>query len=191
MDINKAIRKQKKSYTRFLLSMCFIFLLLPLILFISKKITIFFSLYLSVLEILIMVAVLIRISCEGLKFNYNEYELKIKSGIFEKEINIVCDKVALVHTEEQPEGPEIIIITTSRFGNKRIKGVNLEFLAKYPYINYDYYRIKKQSPENNYYYIIITKGGYHKYELINKIFVSCVHGFFTEEAIDTIKKYRI
>lgn len=191
MDLNKAIRKQRKSYTRFLLSMCFIFLFLPLILVISKKITIFFSIYLSILEILIMVAVIIRISCEGLKFNYNEYELKIKSGIFEKKINIDCDKVALVHIEEKLEESEIIIITTSRFGTKRIKPVNLEFLIKYPYVNFHYYRIKKQAPENNYYYIIITKGGYHKYELLNKIFVSCVHGFFTEEAIDTIKKYRI
>jgi signal transduction histidine kinase len=191
MDLNKAIRKQKKSYTRFLLSMCFIFLLLPLILFMSKKITIFFLTYLSIIEILIMVAVILRVSYEGLKFHYDEYKLKIKSGFFGEEINIICDKVALVHTEEQLDKLEIIIITTSRFRNKKIKAINSEFLRKYPYVTYHYYRIKKQFPESSYYYIIITKGGYHKYELLNKIFVSCVYGFFTEEAIDTIKKYRI
>jgi hypothetical protein len=191
MDLNKAIRKQKKSYVRFLLSMCFIFLFLPLMLFISKKITPFLLIYLGIIEVLIMFAVVIRISYEGLKFNYDQYKLKIKEGFFGEKINIICDKVALVHTEGQVDALEIIIITTSRFRNKKIKAVNLEFLRQYPYVNYHYYRIKKQFPENNYYYIIITKGGYHKYELLNKIFISCVYGFFTEEAIDTIKKYRI
>ena len=191
MDLNKAIRKQKKSYTRFMLSMCFIFLMLPLILFISKTITMFFLIYLSVIEILILVAVIMRASYEELKFNYDDYKLKIKSGLFGKEINIICDKVALVHTERQLEETEIIIITTSSFRNKKIKPVDSVFLEKYLFIAYHYYRIKRQFPEKNYYYIIITKGGYHKYELLNKIFISCVYGFFTEDAIDTIKKYRI
>jgi hypothetical protein len=190
MDLNKAIRKQKKSYTRFMLSMCFIFLFLPLILFMSKKITVFFLIYLSVIEILIMVAVIIRASYESLKFNYDEYKLKIKSSLFGGGINIICDKVALVHTEGQLDKIEIIIITTSRLRNKKIKSINSDFLEKYPYVTYHYYRIKKQFPENSYYYTIITRGGYHKYQLLNKIFVSCVYGFFTEEAIDTIKKYR-
>ena len=191
MDLNKAIRKQKKSYTRFMLSMCFIFLLLPLILFISKTITVFFLIYLSIIEILILVAVIIRANYEVLKFDYDDYKLKIKSGLFGSQIKIVCDKVALVHTEGQLKETEIIIITTSNFRNKKIKAIDSDFLEKYLFIAYHYYRIKRQFPEKNYYYTIITKGGYHKYELLNKIFVSCVYGFFTDEAIDTIKKYRI
>lgn len=190
MDLNKAIRKQRKSYIRFLLSMCFIFFILPILLLLSKITTIFFLIYLCIIESLIMIAIIIRVNHEGLRFHYDEYKLKIKPVFFGEEIIIICDKVVLVHTEGQLDELEIIIITTSRFRNKKIKAINQDFLSKYPFVANHYYRIKKQLPESSYYYIVINQGGYIKYELLNKIFVSCVYGLFTEETIETIKKYR-
>ena len=99
MNINKAIRKQKKSYKRFLLSMCFIFFLLPVILIISKKVYIFYIIYLSIIEVLILMSIFIRVSNESLSFKNDGYRLKLLVGIKIKKVNIITEKVLLVHAE--------------------------------------------------------------------------------------------
>ena len=42
MELNKAIRKQKKSYKIFMLSMSFIFFIMPVALKLSNKLSVFF-----------------------------------------------------------------------------------------------------------------------------------------------------
>lgn len=75
MNINKAIRKQKKTYERFMLSMCFIFILLPIMLIISKIVNIFFVIYLVCNEILIAVVMIIRFNEEYIDFKLQGYKI--------------------------------------------------------------------------------------------------------------------
>ncbi|MDF2884292.1 MAG: hypothetical protein K0R54_4859 [Clostridiaceae bacterium] len=192
MNINKAIRKQKKSYKRFMLSMCFIFLLLPVFLFLFKSFKIFYIVYLIIIETLILTAMLIRSNNETLKFEYNNYRLKINQGRIRQELNIVCEKVVYVHTEKIDNGEDfnIYLICSSKFRSKRLFPISLNFLKDHPYISYYYSKIKKQYPEKQYYYTAIKRGGLIKYILLDVIYKSCVYAEYSEDAIEKIKRYR-
>lgn len=196
MNINKAIRKQKKSYKRFMLSMCFIFFILPFILFFYKNFDMFYVIYLCIIEILIILALAIRINKEKLNFEYNGYMLKIISGITRGKINIVCDKIAFVHVEEIESNDtdlkdfKIIILATAGFRSKRMIHINENFLKKHSYISYHYTRLKKLNPEKEYFYTIFKKGGLKKYPFLDIIYKSCVYAIFTDETIEKIKFYR-
>lgn len=190
MDINKAIRKQKKSYKRFVLSMSFIFLFLPLVLVFSGEINPFFIFYLVVLEILIVVAVVKKIDSECLKYELKNYRIKIKWKALIKGITIMPEKVALVHVEGQGKDITIVIITTSSFRNRKVKPVVLDLLKKYPLIHKEYTRIKKFNPEHNYYYFTVKNGGYEKYKLLDFLYTHCLKSFYSEEAILCIREYR-
>lgn len=191
MNINKAIRKQNRAYKNFVLTMGFIFLILPFALMLSKKFTWFFIVYLAIIEGLIFIVILANINSEYLKFEYDNYKLKIKAGLLKEEINIICDKVAFIHTEKEGKDLEIIIIASSRFRNKSFKPVDVLFLRKYPYVAHHYYRIKKLHPEDEYFCLKITKGGFMKYKLLDYIYKGCVYAYFTDEAVERIKEYRI
>jgi hypothetical protein len=186
MNINKAIRKQNKSYKRFLLFNCFIFLSLPLVLYFSKQITAFYISYLSLIEVLILLAIMVSINTYNLKFQYDGVKLKISYGIAGR-INILCDKVVFVHVERNDD---IILITTSRVRNEKLNEVSLKFLQSHSYVSYYYNRIKNQAPEEDYYYLIIKSGGLFRYQLLDTIYKSCVYAVFSEEAVKKIKKYR-
>lgn len=190
MDINKAIRKQNKSYKRFMLSMCFIFFILPFALLIANKFDVFFLTYLAIIELLILTTIVITINAGYLKYDYDNYKIKIKQGLFKVEFNLVCNKVVLVHTEGDGTQFNIILLTTSRFRNKKIKLIDQEFLKNNSYVAHHYYKLKKQHPEEEYYYFIITKGGFIKYKLLDTIYKSCVSAVYTEEAIEKIKEFR-
>lgn len=190
MDINKAIRKQKKSYKRFMLSMCFIFFILPFVLLIANKFDVFFLSYLAIIELLILITIIITINSGYLKYDYDNYRIKVKQGFFKAEFNIVCNKVVLVHTEGDEALFSIILLTTSRFRNKKIKPIDQQFLKNNSYVAHNYYKLKKQHPEEEYYYVFITKGGYVKYKLLDTIYKSCVSAVYTEDAIEKIKEYR-
>lgn len=196
MNIDKAIRKQKKSYKRFLLSMCFIFFALPAILILSKKVYIFYIIYLIIIESLILMSIFIRISNESLKFKNDGYRLKISIGINNKKVNIITEKVSLVHVEDilSDKGEvidfKIILIAGSKFRSDRMLPISINFLKKYSYIAYHYNRIKVMQPEDNYYYTIIKRGGLNKYPLLDIIYKTCVYSYFTGEAIEKIKIYR-
>lgn len=189
MDINKAIKKQKKSHRNFMLFMCTIFISLPIFLILSNKLQTFFIVYLSILETLIIIAIFIKINNEKLSFQCDGYKFKIKQGIFDEEYSIICDKVFLVHVEDNWVF-DIIIISDSKFRNKNFRRVSKEFIKKHNKITGDYERLKRQNPEKDFYYIIIKKGMYYKYELLNLIFKTCVHAFYTEQSIEKIKEYR-
>lgn len=196
MNIDKAIRKQKKSYKRFLLSMCFIFFALPAILVLSKKVYTFYIIYLMIIEGLILISIYVRISNESLKFKNDGYRLNLSLGISNKKINIITDKVSLVHVQDtlSDKGEvvdfKIILITTSKFRSDRMIPISINFLKKYSYVAYHYNRIKVMQPEYDYYYTIIKRGGLNKYPLLDIIYKTCVYSYFTGEAVEKIKFYR-
>ncbi len=93
MDLNKGLRNQKRSYKRFVVIMSFIFILLPLILYLYNKIyDIFYVSYLIIIEVLIIMAIIIRTDREKLKFEYSNNRLKIVLGIINRKLNIVVIK---------------------------------------------------------------------------------------------------
>lgn len=190
MDINKAIKKQNKSNIRFLLFLGFIFFALPLILFLSNNLNIFFIIYLLIIELLILITILINISNNYLKYSSDSYRIKIKLKPIEEEINIVCDKVKFVHTEGKGAQITVILLMNSKFRNKKIKPIDENFTRVHPYLAENYYRIKKQNPEEKIFYFIITKGGYEKYKLLDLIYRNCLKAQYTEEAVEVIKEYR-
>ncbi|MCM0649775.1 hypothetical protein NBE98_15520 [Clostridium swellfunianum] len=190
MDINKAIRKQEKSHKRFLFFLGFIFFTMPLVVFLTRRYNLFFMIYLGIIELLILTAILATISSNYISYSSDDYKIKLKLKRFGEGFNIICDKVALVHAEGYGPDMSIIILMTSRFRNKKIDEVNEEFLKKYQYVSHHYYKIKKLNPESNYFYLVVKKGYYHKYRLLDMIYRNCVKAYYTEETVEKIKEYR-
>lgn len=190
MDVNKAIRKQIKSYKIFMLTMCFIFFILPVVLFFTAKTNIFFICYLGIIELLILSAIAVRINTETLSYECSGNKFKIKNGIWGGNFNIICDKVVLVHVEEKEGESEIILLTNSKFRNKIIKVVDESFMKKYSYAAHEYSRIKKMYPEEEYYYIILDKGGIIKYKLLIDLYYNCVKAYYTDDTIECIKRWK-
>lgn len=189
MDINKALKKQKKSYRNFVLFMLALFFLLPLFLFIYKRYNTFFIAYLLAIEIMIIAAIMMKISVEKLFFKCDGYKLYIKQGIFKEKYCIICDKVFLVCLEGK-EKFDIILITDSRFRSKSIRRVSREFVHEHNYLSDSYDRLREQYPEKDFYYFIIKSGLYEKYKLLDLIYSNCVRAFYTENSIEKIKEYR-
>jgi hypothetical protein len=79
------------------------------------------------------------------------------------------------------------MITNSRFRNKKIREVDFYFLKNYPYVKKEYEKLKALNPEEEYYYIIVSKGKLTKYKLLMEIYKRCVNAKFSEAAIDAIK----
>lgn len=173
-----------------MLSMCFIFALLPIILIVSKNVNIFFLTYLACIELMIIAVVLLRVNEEYVNFNWDRYKITIWCGIFKVKFSIICDKVALIHTAGQGGNLEIIIITKSRFRNKRIVPIDINFLKKNPYVAKIYNKIKTDNLEESYFYVVIKHGGFSKYILLDELYKSCVHAVFSDDAIESIKEYR-
>jgi hypothetical protein len=196
MNINKAIRKQSKSYKRFLLSMSFVFFLLPFFLNFYKKFTIFYVAYLSVIEVLILISIIISSNKELLKFEYKNGKLKIEIGVKRESVNIICKKILYVDVEleESRESKfrdfKIIMLSNSKFNNKKMKKANPEFIKKYTRIAYHYDKFRLRKPEDEFYYLIINDGGLNKYKLLDTIYKSCVYAVFSEDAVERIKTYR-
>ena len=190
MDINKAIRKQEKSHKRFLFFLGFIFFVMPLILFLTQRFNLFFFIYLTIIELLMLLAALISMNNNYIKYSVDGYKLKLRFKRFGEEFNIICDKVALVHVEGSNQEMNIVMLMTSKFRNKKINAVDEEFLRKYQYLSHHYYKMKKLNPEINYFYIVVTKGYYHKYRLLDMIYRNCVKAQYTDETVERIKEYR-
>lgn len=189
MNINKSLKKQKGAYKRFLLFMCFIFILLPLFLFWVGNYKLYLIIFLCILEILIIATIIIKVDSEELKFQQDKYKIKIKTSIFNKEFILNQEKVALVHANDENDFI-IIIICTSNFRNKSIKPINKDFMIKYGEVSEEYTRIKKLNPEEQYYYFIIKNGGLRKYFFLDFLYRNCVRAFYTESTIEKIKYFR-
>lgn len=187
MNLNKVIRKQNASINRFMFSMCLIFFSLPVALIFTHEYNIFLILYLIIIEMLVILAVLARLNKDSLNFKYDGYRLKVKDGIFKSECNIMCDKISIVHAQNKDKEMKLIIISKAKFRNKYLRKINDNFLKRYPYLGYQYARLKKLYPENQYYYIVFRNGGYRKYLLLEELFKKCVHANFTDKAMEQLK----
>lgn len=190
MDVNKAIRKQNRSYKRFMLIMCFIFFMLPLVLYLSDVHNLFLITYLALIEILIILALLFRRDSVAINYSCVNGQFKFSQGLIKKNFNINCEKVVFVHAEknEERDGIDIIILTNSRFRNKNMKMVDQEFLKSKAYVSHEYKRIKLASLEEQYYYVVISKGGWIKYKILMELYKNCVRAKYSDEAIEAIKQ---
>lgn len=187
MDIYKAIKMEKKSLKRFYKLMGILFIGLPLSVYLTGVRTIFFLVYLLIIELLIIVAVINKLNYYSLRYNYNANKLNIKNGLFANNNLILCDKVILVHTEKMESDMEIIIISTMNFRNKNLKPVANGFLKKYPKIDEEFKKISNADNEQIYYFQIIRKGGLIKYLLLDTIYKNCVKAIYTNDSIQNIK----
>ncbi|KGK90697.1 hypothetical protein [Clostridium sp. HMP27] len=197
MNINKAIRKQQKSYKRFMLIMCFVFFIIPAILIYTKKLSLFYIVYAGIIQFLIIISMLVKKHNEHIKFKIIEnYRLYIELGLFKKKINILCDNIEIVHAESfkrKSDGKEdfkIIMITSSKFKSEYVVPVNSKLFKLHPFIAHRYKKRKMLYPEKSYFFTVIKKGKLYKYVLLDMIYRRCVNAEFTYEAIDRIKEYR-
>ena len=161
--------------------MGFLSVFLPIIAYLADMKSIFIISYLIVLEILIFLAIIIKINFYKLQFSCSNNKLKFKSGLFSKENLLICDKIAIVHTNKIKEDMEIVIVTTAKFKNKWLKPITKSFLYKYPEINNEYLRLKKTN------FQIIRRGALNKYILLDIIYKNCVKSAYTVSAIESIK----
>lgn len=187
MYIDKALKKQSKLKRLFFITMGFLSVFLPIIAYLADMKSIFIISYLIVLEILIFLAIIIKINFYKLQFSCSNNKLKFKSGLFSKENLLICDKIAIVHTNKIKEDMEIVIVTTAKFKNKWLKPITKSFLHKYPEINNEYLRLKKTNPDTIFYFQIIRRGALNKYILLDIIYKNCVKSAYTVSAIESIK----
>ena len=106
MDIYKAIKMEKKSLKRFYRLMIILFIGLPLSVYLTGVKSIFYLVYLLIIELLIIAAVINKLNYYSLKYNYNANKLNITNGLFANNSLILCDKVVLVHTEKMESDAE-------------------------------------------------------------------------------------
>lgn len=187
MKINKAIKKEKKSNRMFFIIMTIFFIVLPLVAYLSQTKQLFLWIYLTFIELLIIFAIITKINQNKLEFTLNNNKLKFKSGLFNKESTILCDKVVVVHTDKSKEDMDIILITINKFRNPYLKPVTKGFLKRYSEASELYLKVKKINPEEIYYFQIIKRGSLKKYILLDEIFKNCVKANYTASAIENIK----
>jgi hypothetical protein len=156
----------------------------------SKIINILLVLYLVCNELLIAIVILIRFNEEYIDFKLEGYKISIWCGIAKANYIIICKKVVFVHTQNQGRNLEIFVLSSSKFRNKKIQSIDINFLKKYPYVAQMYNKMKIENPEENYFYFIIKHGGFIKYILLDELYKSCVGAIFSDDAIEKIKEYR-
>lgn len=187
MDIYKAIKMEKKSLKRFYRLMILLFIGLPLSVYLTGVKSIFYLVYLLIIEFLIIAAVINKLNYYSLKYNYTANKLNITNGLFANNNLILCDKVVLVHTEKMESDMEIIIISTMSFRNKSLRPIVKGFLKKYPKIQEELKKVSNYDNQQKYYFQIIRKGGLSKYLLLDTIYKNCVKAIYTNDCIENIK----
>ena len=85
MDINKAIRKQNRSFKIFMLTICFIFFMNPIILYLSQIRNIILIIILGIIEILIITVASVAINNQRLDYHIKNDYIIIKSGFIKRE----------------------------------------------------------------------------------------------------------
>lgn len=184
MDIYKAIKMEKKSLKRFYKLMVVLAIILPLSVYLTQVKSLFYLVYLIVLELLIIFAIIVKLNYYELRYKCSNNKLHIKNGIFTSNGLILCDKVVLVHTEGMEATMDIILITTMKVRNKGLRPITKGFLKKYPNLESNLNKINK---DGVLYYQIIRFGGLNKYLLLDTIYKNCVKAMYTDECIQNIK----
>lgn len=186
MFIDKAVKKQNASYSRFNVVMIFIFILLPIAVF-GFAINKLFILILILLEVAIIACMVIMKERMTLKYTCEGNILNVKQSLFKPFRKTMCDKIKLVHTENKLDDIEIVLVTNTRIGNRNFRLIGKSFVSKYPMAAKEYKRLKTMYPNTNYFYTVIKNGGLSKFYLLDDLYRSCVTAVFTEDAIENIK----
>lgn len=190
MYIDKALKKQSSAYQRFNIVMIFIFILLPIVVFAvgaNNGITIPI---LILLEIGVILCLIVMRDRTSLNYTCENGTLRFKQGIFSSYRRISCDKIKIIHTENKQGDMDIIIVTTTRVGNKQLKLVGRNFLNKYHMAAKEYKKLKNMDQDKNYFYVVIKNGGYKKYIMLDDIYRNSVTATFTADTIENIKVSR-
>ena len=187
MEINRALKRIRKKENIFFIIMGILAVLIPTLAYLANLKNTFIYVYIMIIEILILIAILSRINTCTLKFKYYNSRFKIRQGLFLRESIILCENVAIVHTSKEREDVEIIIVTSSKFRNKKARPVTKGFLKKYPEVEREYKRLKKINEEKTYYFQIIRNGSLRKYIFLENIYTTCVKSAYTPAAIESIK----
>lgn len=190
MNINKAIKKQRNKYLRFVFLMSFIFMLFPCIVIYNKLYNYVIYIYVFILDFLILSAIFVRTNEETLFYRRKFGKFYIKRGVFKKSNSFNCEDLIFVHVEGEKENIKLILIVRSKRNNRSLKSITKKFIKTYPYAGNYYYNLFKEKPNYKYYSIIVNSGKYKKYLLLNKLYGSCFNAFYSEEAIKYIKEYR-
>ncbi|MGL5576085.1 MAG: hypothetical protein ACRDCW_11140 [Sarcina sp.] len=190
MYIDKAVKKQKAGYKRFNIVMGFMLILLPLVVFglgMNKGVV---NSFLIVLEIAIIICIIVMSDRITLNYTCENNILRLKQGLFKSYRRISCDKIKLIHTENKNGEMDLVIVTTTRIGNRQLRLVGRSFLNKYPTAAKEYKKIKKINPDKNYFYLVVKNGGYKKYAMLDAIYKNSVTAIYTAETIENIKVAR-
>lgn len=190
MYIDKALKKQSSAYQRFNIVMIFIFILLPIVVFAvgaNNGITIPI---LILLEIGVILCLIVMRDRTSLNYTCENGTLRFKQGIFSSYRRISCDKIKIIHTENKQGDMDIIIVTTTKVGNKQLKLVGRNFLNKYHMAAKEYKKLKNMDQDKNYFYVVIKNGGYKKYIMLDDIYRNSVTATFTADTIENIKVSR-
>lgn len=187
MDIYTAVKKERVNLKIFLILMFIISLILPIAVILTNLTTFFYLTYLGAIEFLIVIAIIIKLNFYRVVYRCINNKLIFTTGIFTKESLIICDKVALVHTNKSDYDLEIILITTVNFKNKALRVVDDNFFKRYPQIKNEYNNIRKLNLDKQYYFQIIRRGGLKKYLLLDCIYKNCVKAIYSDESIQNIK----
>ncbi len=186
MHIEKAIKNQKRNLKVFMILMISMSLILPLALFLYGNINWFLLSYMIFIEFMIVCAIISKYNWEKIEFQCLNNKLKLKIGILGQPTLIFCEKISIVHTTKNKEEMEIIIISSTKIKNKRAKPINEGFYKRYPMLAKKYENEKKENPEKDYYFLIIKKGGFYKYNLLDVIYKNGVKAMYTDETIENI-----
>ena len=138
MNIYKAIKLERKHLKVFLVTMFLISIILPMALVLTDLTTLFYLSYLAFIEILIVMAIIIKLNAYRVEYTCLNNRLTFKTGIFTRERLIICDKVALVHTNKSDYDLEIVMITSVKFKNRALRQVDKNFLKRYSKIEKEY-----------------------------------------------------
>ncbi|WP_238917881.1 hypothetical protein [Clostridium sp. YIM B02555] len=187
MDIYRAVKREKAHLRIFLIIMGLIACILPLALLVTGLTKVFYISYVFFIELLIVISIIIKMNGYRVEYRYLSNRLIFKTGIFTKENLIICDKVALVHTNKSDFDLEIVIVTSVVFKNRALRPIDKNFFKRYPQISKDYNAIKQINPQNDYYFQVIKRGGLKKYLLLDSIYRHCVKAIYTGESIQNIK----
>lgn len=187
MYIDKALKKQSAGYKRFNIVMVFMLILLPLVVFglgMNKGVV---NSFLVVLEIAIIICMVVMKDKISLNYTCENNILRLKQGLFKSYRRISCDKIKLIHTESKSGDMDLIIVTTTRIGNRQLRLVGRSFLNKYPMAGKEYKKLKKINPDKNYFYLVVKNGGYKKYAMLDAIYRNSVTATYTADTIENIK----
>lgn len=190
MNLNKTIKKQKNNFIWFIIFMCFISILLPLILLLKNSFKVILWSYVVLIEVIIIIGVIKRIDDEILVFKHTVGKFRLKHGLFDRKISFRCEDVAFVDIEKSGSKEDIVFVFQSERYNKYLNSIKKWQMKRHPYAASYYYKLYESKPEYYYYYLVINKGKNKRYQFLNEIYSSCFNAFYSDDVINIIRKIR-